>query len=66
MFIGGLNWDTTDGTYIIILVHHPQYRVVLNKVLYQSLSENISLNSGKSKHVLSCEITKAGHDASPS
>lgn len=66
MFIGGLNWDTTDGTYIVILVCPPWYRVVLNRVSYQSRSENISHNLGKWKPALLCGITKAGHDASPS
>lgn len=35
MFIGGLNWDTTDGTYIVMFVH--PCAVVLNRLVAESL-----------------------------
>lgn len=34
MFIGGLNWDTSDGTYIIALVCRLAVAVVLNVVMF--------------------------------
>lgn len=33
MFIGGLNWDTTDGTYIIVIARSCFRAVVLNSNL---------------------------------
>ena len=59
MFIGGLNWDTTDGTYVVYYIHSSSCAVVLNSVPYcQSLSESISRNSARSKHVPSCEMPR--------
>ena len=44
MFIGGLNWDTTDGTYIIIIICAWLWAVVLNSfvMLPESLRKYFS------------------------
>ena len=41
MFIGGLNWDTTDGTYIIRFVCCPLFFVVLNVWYVPRVAEKV-------------------------
>jgi hypothetical protein len=51
MFIGGLNWETTDG-----MKHLINYEYVQNLINVQNLFEIISLNLVKSLNALSCAM----------
>ena len=57
MFIGGLNWDTTDGTYIIVIVRFCSRVVVLNST-WIYLLENLRKYFSQFGKVEACTIMR--------
>jgi hypothetical protein len=62
MFIGGLNWDTTDGILFYITARDVAGPVVLKKphlLYYQSHSVNTSRSLARSRPAPSCAMLLA-------